>query len=376
MASALRACSFRLGCSVEDFVKEPLFQPGKPLPADLAGLATSLRAWLPKARSQPPTAAPWDLVFAAAQASGARGWGKSSEVACQLLGALAWAAAAAAKQLLGAGAAGAGSGSGSGDPGDPRERLALQNTFKLALFFMCHILQAAMASAAAAVQAAGGGRGGGRGGGKGGRGTAGAAEAEEASQRLQLCHEALRGLASLEAHVWDSQVLPALADRQAADRLLRGAALGCLLHPQSAGAGDKGSRALADGLRANVIGEGRGPSEGRGPGLPLLMLPGHLMVWASKLVCSGVEWCCTWVPWVGQPAGFLSGIHTRTCRGLAVQGGTPQGLAGCAASIPQGPSCLPVGDWLCVLPPAPCLTQPTRQSDLAQPLVLAEGAPV
>eukprot|EP00887_Chlorella_sp_A99_P001044 scaffold14.g1044.t1 len=237
-----RSITFRLGARLEDFEATPLYQPAG---ASAAAASASLHEWLARARSEVPAAAevPWAALYAAAQhASAHDGWAASALPWQQLLRALAHVASAAARQAEQAGAAGAGGGAAD-DGVDPRHRLALQNAFKLALFFTCHIVKAvtAAAEAAAGQGAANKGRGSAAG---GTRGVA-ASAADRASQLLQLCGEGLRGLVTMNALLWGGAALSAAPDVRAADQLLRSAALGCLLAPSLAQ--ERGARAPNDG---------------------------------------------------------------------------------------------------------------------------------
>lgn len=249
MQQQLGLSSLRLPSSLAELGASPLFSA-----ADAAGQegppdAAEVAAVLQQARRQPVTALDWGLLFQALTSGQLQG----SQPA-QLAAVLSWAADSAREQLEAAAAAGerpsGGRGAGAAsasDVGNPRQRQALQNTIKLSLLFLCALARGEGTAGRDAQHPA---PAGGRRGGKKGKGTgAGGDGATEALTQLRARRDALLAAGGIEEALHDNRMLlPAVPDLRAAGRLVRGAAMHCLVHqlPPGAAGSDRTAKELAE----------------------------------------------------------------------------------------------------------------------------------
>lgn len=260
MQQQLGLSALRLPRGLAELGASPLFSAaataGQEAPPDAAKVAAVLQ----QARRQPATALDWGLLFQALTSGQLQG----SQPA-QLLAVLSWAANSAREQLEGAPAAGerpsGGRGAAAGaasasDVGNPRQRQALQNTLKLSLLFLCCLARGEGTAGREAQHPApvGGKRGGKKGKGAGAGGDA----AAEVLMQLRARRDALLAASSIEDALHDNRtLLPAVSDLRAAGRLVRGAAMHCLVHPLLPGAAgnDHSAKELAEACFQAAAGE-------------------------------------------------------------------------------------------------------------------------
>ncbi|KAL4443283.1 hypothetical protein ABPG75_011020 [Micractinium tetrahymenae] len=213
-------------------------------PAGPEGLEPAqVAAWAQQQRQQPPTALEWAGLHACLS-----GTHPAGAKACQhLVSLLGWAAEGAAQQLRDAASAQEAA-SGPADAGNPRHQTALRNTLKLSLAFLACMAKGLESGSSEAAQqqepAARRGKKAKAGGGGDGKAAAAAAAALAS---LHLRRDALLALGAIaEALSASSAVLlPAVADMRAAERLLRAAALHCLVHPPAGAAGGTGAATVS-----------------------------------------------------------------------------------------------------------------------------------
>ena len=252
MQQQLGQSALRLPSSLAELRASPLFSAAAAAAQEGPPAASEVAALLPQARRQPVTALDWGLLLHALSSGQLQG----SQPA-QLVAVLSWAADSAREQLEAAAAAGGRPSGGGGsaaaapaatDVGDPRLRQALQNTLKLSLFFLCCLVRGEGTSGGDAEHPAPAGGGSGKRGGKKAKAGAGATVVEALAQ-LRAQRDALLAAGTIEDALHDSRaLLPAVSDLRAAGRLVRGAALHCLVHPPPAGAGggDRAAKELAE----------------------------------------------------------------------------------------------------------------------------------
>lgn len=250
MQQQLGLGALRLPSGLAELGANPLFSVAAAAAQDAPPDAAEVAAVLQQARRQQVTALDWGLLFqalASGQLQGSR--------PAQLVAVLSWAADSAREQLEAAAAAGerpSGGGGGASpaaasDVGNPRLRQALRNTLKLSLLFLGSLARGEAAGGRDAQHPA---PTGGKRGGKQAKGGAGAAEAAaEALAQLRVRRDALLAAGGIEDALHENRsLLPAVADLRAASRLVRGAAMHCLVHPLPAGAAgsDRTAKELAE----------------------------------------------------------------------------------------------------------------------------------
>ncbi|PRW50755.1 NRT1 PTR FAMILY -like [Chlorella sorokiniana] len=254
MQQQLGLSALRLPSSLAELGAKPLFSAAAAAAQEGHPDAAEVAAVLQQARRQPVTALDWALLFQALTTGQLQG----SQPA-QLVAVLSWAADSVREQLEAAAAAGerpSGGGGGSAaahagcasDVGNPRLRQALQNTLKLSLLFLCSLARGEGAAGREEQHpaAASGKRGGKKA--KAAAGGSGEAAAQALAQ-LSARRDALLAAGSIEDAIHDNRaLLPSVSGMRAAGRLVRGAAMHCLVHPLPAGAagGDRTAKDLVE----------------------------------------------------------------------------------------------------------------------------------
>lgn len=266
------ATSLRLPSSVQELDESSPAFAGAPTSLD----ASQLAAWLQQARQHPVTGLEWGVVLAAVKHGSTQLW---QQAGTQLVSLLAWAAQRARLLLEPGGAAGqqaavaaaaaeqeAAAALSEVDAGNPRQLLALRNTLKLSLFFLCCIARGEGGSAAAApAQQGDAGAAVATGKGpqqprakksrRGGGGGDGAAAEAAACAAARLISSALLAVSAIEEAIWASRVLlPALGDLRAAARLAQATALHCLAHPLHTVGSSSSFKALAESCQQAMSG--------------------------------------------------------------------------------------------------------------------------
>lgn len=206
--------------------------------------ASQLLAWAQRSKQQPVTSLQWDVVLSTVKARSAGLWQHAGP---HFVALLAWAAQTARQELQ---RSSKGNTVGTGgvvatDGDDPRRPLALRNSLKLGLFFLCTVARGEHGGLSAHAEFEAEPHAGKQ---RGKKGSSTVAAAVLCSARLR--RDALLAVAAIdEALRSDGGLLPAVADKQAAARLVWAAALHCLARPLEGPVKDRAAKELVESFQ-------------------------------------------------------------------------------------------------------------------------------